>query len=213
MSSPSLRPTRSCCNLLHNQSQNRRPVNNTTSSPTTGVCSRLHSSISFGQKTTRQQGKNIPMSDLNIHTRAHTCTSQEIPQKQLQGNYISLSFISGKGGRDQQEEKVDSSIGHPESVTTVQTLKRLSIFQFRHQSRPAPIYRQHVVENKRSGSLTLQVSAKRPPVSSPPNNQHEWKLGQTFMQVKPEMFPCVDSGRSSSFIQVPHYDMSTWVVD
>lgn len=43
-------------------------VYDTTNSPTTGVCSALHSSVSLGQKATRQQGKNTHMSSLITHT-------------------------------------------------------------------------------------------------------------------------------------------------
>lgn len=44
-------------NLLHNRSETRRPVNNTTNRPATGVCSRQHSSMSSAHKTMRQRGK------------------------------------------------------------------------------------------------------------------------------------------------------------
>lgn len=43
-------------------------VYDTTNSPTTGVCSGLHSNVSFGQNATRQQGKNTHMSSLITHT-------------------------------------------------------------------------------------------------------------------------------------------------
>lgn len=53
-------------------------VYDTTNSLTTGVCSGLHSSVSLGQKTTRQQGENTHMSRLITHTRC-----RKIPHKQL----------------------------------------------------------------------------------------------------------------------------------
>lgn len=69
----------------------------TTNSPTTGVCSRLLSSMSLGQTVTRQQGENTHMSSLITHTHVaekypiNSCTEIITVYPSLVGKHAKIS--------------------------------------------------------------------------------------------------------------------------
>lgn len=83
----------------------------TTNRPTTGVCRGLHSSVSLGQNTMRQQGKNTHMSSLITHT--HTPVAEKYPINSCREIITVYPTLAGKHAKISRKEM---SIHHPGSV-------------------------------------------------------------------------------------------------
>lgn len=77
-------------------------VNDTTNSPTTGGCSRLHSSVSLGQNATRQQGKNTYV--LPDHTHTHTHVEEKYPINSCREIITVYPSLAGKCAKISRKE-------------------------------------------------------------------------------------------------------------